>query len=81
MQEFFVTFGQQYAQEQHPVIKTAHPDGWLVVEADSLEAARAAVVRDLGTSWSNLYEKTDFMKDAARLYPLGEIARIGSRPL
>jgi hypothetical protein len=76
MQEFFVTFGQRYAQEPHPVLADAHPDGWLVIEAESWDEARAAVATALGTSWSNLYEKTDFMQDAARLYPRGEIARI-----
>lgn len=76
MQEFFVTFGQQYAQEPHPVLAEAHPDGWLVVEAESWEEARAVIVKAFDTRWSNLYEKADFMQDAARLYPRGEIARI-----
>lgn len=74
--EYFVTFGQRYAQAQHPTIEKAHPDGWLVIEADSYEAARAVAARELGTSWSNLHDKDDFMKDAERLYPRGEIARI-----
>lgn len=76
--EFFVTFGQRYAREQHPTIEQAHPDGWLVIEADSWEEARAVAARELGTSWSDLVSKDDFMKDAERLYPKGEIGRITS---
>lgn len=74
--EFFVTFGQQYAQEQHPTIEQAHPDGWLVIEAYSYDEARAVAARELGTRWSNIYDKDDFMKDAERLYPKGEVGRI-----
>ena len=74
--EFFVTFGQRYAREQHPTIDQAHPDGWLVIEAESWDDARAVAERELGTNWSHLHTKEDFFKDAEQLYPRGEIARI-----
>ncbi|NWL32082.1 hypothetical protein [Paenarthrobacter nitroguajacolicus] len=54
------------------------PDGWLVIEADSWDQARAVTAREPGTSWSNLISKEDFMKDAERLYPKGELGRIRS---
>jgi hypothetical protein len=76
--EFFVTFGQQYTREPNPGFEAAHPDGWLVIEANSLEDARSAVAHALGNHWSNLYTKEEFMTDAARLYPRGELGRITS---
>ncbi len=74
--EFFVTFGQQYAKEPHPSFPSAHPDGWVVVEAPDWDSARGIIVEELGIHWSGLYGKEYFMTDASRLYPKGELGRI-----
>lgn len=74
MSEFYVTFGCQYAHEQHPRLGAAHPDGWLTIEADDEVAARATAIAWLGTAWSFMYDE----KPDLRLFPLGELHRVAS---
>ena len=72
--EWFVTFGQRYAHETHPRFPEAHPDGWLVVEADDYDDAREITHGVLGPAWVFIVDLDDF--DASRsLYPRGEIGR------
>lgn len=79
--EFFVTFGQRYARENHPSFPPAHPDGWAVVEAPDWDSARGIVVEELGSDWSGLYGKEDFMTDAAERYPRGKVGMIPAAAL
>lgn len=72
--EFYVTFGQRYSRERHPSLPAAHPDGWVVVVAPNMDAARHYAHLRLGSHWSGIYDAEDHNPD---LYPLGELARIG----
>lgn len=69
--EFYVTFGGKYAREAHPRLSVAHPDGWVTIEADDYEQARAATVALLGTAWCWLH---DTPRDP-EWFPAGELAR------
>ena len=43
----YVTFGQRYNRERHPVDERAHPDGWFEYTADTWREASAAARRHL----------------------------------
>lgn len=43
----YITFGQKYAREAHPVDGRAHPDGWFEYVADTYAEASAAARRHL----------------------------------
>lgn len=76
--EYWVTFGQRYAREEHPTFPAAHPDGWLVFEvADHLDhrAAYAAIWQVLGERFSDA-SQGPFRAHEWDLYPRGELARI-----
>jgi len=76
--EFFVTFGQRYRQETHPVFPPAHPDGWLrVVGAADITQAREAAFKTLGSQWSNIY--ADELHPET--FPLGELGRLRANSL
>jgi hypothetical protein len=71
LQKFYVTFGQKYRTEPHPVMETAHPDGVVEVSAINEDAARVIVTDKLGAAWAFLYpeDKLDLNH-----YPLGVLA-------
>jgi len=71
--EWFVTFGMRYAHETHPYFPDAHPDGWVVIEADTYEEARRIAVRRLGPFWAFVYGEDD--PPSPELFPRGELAR------
>lgn len=71
--EYMVTFGQQYRREPHPKVKYAHPDGWLVIEAPTMAEARDKAFSELGSYWGFIYNKHQF---DASYFPLGELHRI-----
>lgn len=79
--KFYVTFGQKYARETHPMFPDAHPDGWIEVEADTEYAARCVVVQKIGTGWSSIYSEESWLawEDTGRtndeLYPRGCIGK------
>ena len=43
----YVTFGQRYRHETHPVDDRAHPDGWFEYQADTCADASDAARRNL----------------------------------
>ena len=43
----YVTFGQKYRHEVHPIDRRAHPDGWFEYDAPTWEEASAAARRHL----------------------------------
>ena len=47
MTTIYVTFGQKYARETHPVDGRAHPDGWFEYVADTYAEASVAARRHL----------------------------------
>lgn len=67
---FYVTLGQQYATHQHPFLANAHPDGYVVIDAEDANKARQIAFARLGSCWAFLYAEGDF--DAA-MYPRGPL--------
>lgn len=59
---FYLTFGQ----------KSPARNGWIEIEADSLERATVIVERCYGRDWSMLYEERDFKPE---FFPSGCIGR------
>ncbi|HSU37138.1 MAG TPA: hypothetical protein VLJ88_15890, partial [Propionibacteriaceae bacterium] len=72
LQQFSLTFGLQYGDEQHPTFPKANPRGWVTVLAPGYEAARTLVHEKIGNNWAFLYPVGEFR---ATRYPAGEIAR------
>lgn len=76
---FYVTFGQQYSREPHPMVTWAHPDGWLEIQVEKTvayreaERAREIALSHLGRYWSGIY---DFESLNDGYYPKGCLARI-----
>lgn len=86
--EYRVTFGVMYAEQVHPRLPRATPDGWLAVEVpddlgpETERTARGTVIDLIGRGWSSIYHPDDEGYPAstgrwARYYPAGEIDRIG----
>ena len=73
MKEYYVTFGQQYRTKPHPLVKYAHPDGWLTVIARDMTTAREKAFAELGPDWSFIYETEKF---DGGYFPMGELHRI-----
>jgi hypothetical protein len=77
LRKFYVTFGVQYAHEQHPYWQGADPDGWLLVLAPDEEAARNLVRTFIGLKWAFLYDASRFNEsEDRRHFPKGELAQI-----
>lgn len=68
----YITFGVKYATEPHPLLSWAHPDGWLTVEADTYEHARAIAFAITGGKHAFDYRD----EPNQDIYPLGEIHRV-----
>lgn len=61
--KWFLTFGQQYRREPHPIGMGANPDGYVEVHAPDELAARKQVVELIGTAWSMLYSEHEFFSE------------------
>lgn len=70
MTPFYFTFGQKYRHEPHRI--GGHPDGWVVVEAETEESARAIMSVYCGLSWAACYNK----QPDKVMFPRGEIKRL-----
>ena len=74
MSEYYVTFGQKYRYEPHPMLWQGYggrvPDGWVRIEAPDEPTARGVASILLGEAWACIYAADDFGPD---LYPLGEM--------
>lgn len=57
MKEYYITFGQKYHREEHPVLGDfpTLPDGYWVVTAESKIAAKSVAFQIFGESWSMVY--------------------------
>lgn len=60
MPKWFLTFGQQYRREPHPIGMGANPDGYVEVYAQDELHARSQVIELIGTAWSMLYSEHEF---------------------
>ena len=72
MKEFYVTFGDRYRRESHPVCGWVHPDGYLVIEATDHDTARQAAFNVTGGKFAFMYQDQPDLQ----YFPLGEIMRI-----
>lgn len=73
MNDYFVTFGQRYRDEEHPKFEDAHPDGWVRVVAEDETAAREAAWMKFDQDYSMLYNEESFKPDS---FPRGELGVI-----
>lgn len=73
MNNYYVTFGQQYRREPHPKVEYAHPDGWLLIEAEDIKTAREKAFNELGDAWAFIYVEGGWDRS---YFPLGELHRI-----
>jgi len=75
--EFRVTFGGQYAHEDHPQFPAAHPDGWLTVFASDEMIAQRTVIGAIGTGWCMIYHPSDPGYPVIEgYYKRGELGRV-----
>lgn len=83
MVKLYVTFGQRYAREAHPVDERAHPDGWFEFEGDmSVFELERAIWRHLTPPGRRIAELAFTYVMAPRTdgpgsYPRGCLARFG----
>lgn len=72
---WYVTFPQRFADadEEHPTLPTAHPHGYVEVDAPDETKARKRASQMLGFNWSVLYPAADFDQS---YYPRGCLAVI-----
>lgn len=75
MNRYYVTFGQKYRHERHPQASGGiypHPDGWVAIEADTYDQARAIAHEVFGVHWSFIY----MLQPDVGMFPRGELAVI-----
>lgn len=72
MNNFYITFGQQYRYEEHPA--GGHPDGWFLIRAENEEVARQAIFNLMDDKWAFIYPEKQFEKS---YFPKGCIKTIG----
>ncbi len=73
MNKYYVTFGQKYRYEAHPVLGLVPdlPDKVLVLWAKDYESARAKVFKFLGSSFAFIYDEKELK---SKHYPKGEFS-------
>ena len=76
----YITFGQKYRNETHPVDDRAHPDGWFEFRADTWVDASDAARRHLlaGEGFGRLMPL--FARPDHGMYPRGCLARFDVGP-
>ena len=84
METCYITFGQKYGRETHPVDGRAHPDGWFEFEADTYaEALAAAQAYLMGSDGFGrrlpLYAFDHVCPPGVQWYPRGCLARFQVR--
>lgn len=60
MPKYYLTFGIQYAEEQHPYFHNAHPDGWVEIESQSEMEARVEAYDLFEDKWAFIYDEKNF---------------------
>ena len=74
MPNFYLTFGQKYRHEPHPL--GGHPDGWFTITAPDKSHARELIFQLCGPQWAFLYSEREFDATHRACYPLGELKLI-----
>lgn len=69
MPKYFLTVGQKYRDEPHPI--GLHPDHFYAIEALNYSDALAIVFNSIGNRWAFLYPEQEFHDK--ELYTHGEL--------
>ena len=69
---FYVTFGVQYAYQEHPSSRFVDPNGVVEVKAESLDEAIGIVQDHFDRKYSSVYETND-SNSIFEYYPRGII--------
>lgn len=78
--KFFVTFGQQYRQEKHPIFGGIHPDGYIIVESENKEHAILIVEEVFKQEYSNIYTEEEISNEKLKSYfPIGNLKTINAK--
>lgn len=64
MSNWYLTFGQRYRHERHPLGTKIHPDSYVRVEAPSPVEARHQVWELIGSKWAFLYSEEQFFSES-----------------
>ena len=76
----YITFGQKYRNETHPVDDRAHPDGWFEYQADTCADASAAARRHMLAGEGLGRAVPLFARPDHGMYPRGCLARFNVGP-
>ena len=76
----YITFGQKYRNETHPVDDRAHPDGWFEYQAPPWADAYAAARRHLLGDDGYGRKLPLFARPDHGMYPRGCLARFNVGP-
>ena len=75
--KFCVTFGQRFAYDKHKTFEKAHPNGYVVINADNENEARQKAFDFLGSEWAFMYPEEEFIKDECfTMYTRGVLEEI-----
>lgn len=77
MSLFFVTLPEHYRFVEHPTLVTAHPDGYVKIEAKDQVKAEKYANQKLDHCWSVMRPKAEFDPD---YFPRGCVGRIRKDP-
>ena len=77
---FYVTFGFMYAEVKHPL--GMHPDGYAVIIAPDMDAARALAFARFGKKWAFVYDHLDIERGRfnPEHHPAGVLAVYQAEP-
>jgi hypothetical protein len=74
MEKFAFTFGQKYRYYQHPTFSLAHPDGYVVVEAENKQDAIDFIFNKIGERWAFCYDMLNpLWWEISLFFPQGEL--------
>lgn len=79
MKRYYLTFGQKYRQNLHPLAVNGiypHPDGWVTIEADTYDEAKEIAYVTFGVHWSFIYT----LEPDVGMFPRGELTVIRRKP-
>lgn len=68
--KYYFTFGSKYLHKDHPNYPKAHPDGWVVIVASSMNDAYAKASELFGYYFASCYTEENWDPS---YFPKGEI--------
>lgn len=64
----YVTFGQKYRQEPHPLVKWASPDGWVEFRGNSMSSVFSKINEILGVYYAFSYTEEEWERSGSEKY-------------